>query len=238
MREQLIAAAQEHDQESETDQGLQQRHEKRGEPGETDVLRDIVLVEQLELPDLGIFLGVGADHAHAREIFLNAAADVGKHLLDDFEAIVDAAAEQDHRDAHQRRRNQAEQRQPPVDRPHDSDQEEGGEERLGEVHDARAQHHADGVQIVGGARHDVAGAVLGVEILRESNDVREQVVAQIVFDVAGHADEDDAHPILENSLDDREQNNQSGELKDQREAKAFHQRIDAAADGQGQRGLR
>ena len=36
-------------------------------------------------------------------------------------AIVNAAAEQDHRDADQRRGNQAEQRQPPVDRQHHAD---------------------------------------------------------------------------------------------------------------------
>ncbi len=97
MREQLIAAGQQHDQESDADQGLQQRHEKRRELGEPDVLGDVVLIEQLELPDLGLLLRVGANHAHAGEILLHAAADVGEHLLDGFETIVDAAAEEDHR---------------------------------------------------------------------------------------------------------------------------------------------
>ncbi len=140
-------------------------------------------------------------------------------------------------DADQRRGNQAEQGKPPIHAPHHADQKERGEEGLGEVHDAGAEHHADGVEIVGGARHDVAGAVFRVEVLRERDDMGEQIVAQIELDVARQADEDDAHPILKNSLDHREQHDQRGEFEDQRKAKAFHQRIDAAADGQWQRGL-
>ncbi len=135
--------------------------------------------------------------------------------MDGFETIVDAAAEQDHRNAHQRRGNQAEQCQPPIYLRHHANQEDRGEECFGEVHDARAQHHADRVQIVGGAGHDVAGAVFRVEVLRERDNVREQIVAQIELDVAGQADQDDAHPILEESLDQREQNHQRGELKNQ-----------------------
>ncbi len=64
----------------------------------------IILIQHFELADLGLLLRVSANHAHAREILLDAAADVGEHLLDRFEAIVNAAAEEDHRNAHQRRR--------------------------------------------------------------------------------------------------------------------------------------
>ena len=162
---------------------------------------DVILVEQLELVQLGFFLRVGADHPHARQILLHPAADIGKHLLDHFEAVVNALAEQHHRDAHQRRRNQADQRELPIHRQHDGDGEHRGEHGLGPVHDARAQHHAHGVQIVGGARHDVAGAIAGVEIGRERHQVREQLIAKIEFDVARNADQDHAHPILENPFE-------------------------------------
>ena len=62
------------------------------------------------------------------------------------------------------------------------------------------EHHANRVQIVGGARHDVAGPVFCVKILRKRDDVREQIVPQIELDVARQADQDDAHPILERFL--------------------------------------
>ena len=42
------------------------------------------------LRDLGVFLRVGANDAHAGEILLHAAADIGEHFLDHFEAIVNA----------------------------------------------------------------------------------------------------------------------------------------------------
>ncbi len=164
-----------------------------------DILVYVILVQQFELPDLRFLLRVSPNHTHTREIFLDAAADVGKHLLDGFEAIVNAASEQDHRHADHRRGNEAEQRQPPIHPGHDGNQKESGEECLGEVHDAGAEHHANRVQIVGGARHDVAGAVFRVEVLRERDNVREQIVTEIELDVARQADEDHAHPVLEDS---------------------------------------
>jgi hypothetical protein len=114
---------------------------------------------------------------------------------------VDAPTEENHGGAHKRRRNQAQQGETPIHSDHDADQEERGEEGLGKVHDARPQHHAHGVEIVGGARHDVPGTVAGVEILRQRDDVREQIVAQIELNVARQADQDHPHPILEEPLD-------------------------------------
>ena len=43
-------------------------------------------------------------------------------------------------------------------RDHDGDRQHERQAGLGPVHDARTEHHAHGVQVVGGARHDVAGA--------------------------------------------------------------------------------
>ncbi len=95
-----------------------------------------------------------------------------------------APAEKHYRGADQRRRDQAKHSQPPIHSQHHADQEKRGEESLGEVHDAGTEHHADRVQIVGSARHDVAGAVFRIEILRQRDDVGKQIVAEIKFAVA------------------------------------------------------
>src|ERR1019366_5610885 len=62
--------------------------------------------------------------------------------------------------------------------------------------------HPDGVQIVGGAGHDVAGAVALVVGVGEALQVLEQVVAQIEFDVAGDADDHPAREELEDAFDE------------------------------------
>ena len=63
--------------------------------------------------------------------------------------------------------------------------------------------HAHGVQIVGGARHDVAGARALIEAVGQPLQMREEIVAQIEFDFARDADQDPARQILEDGFDRR-----------------------------------
>ena len=56
-------------------------------------------VQLLEAAQFGLLLHEGADHAHAGEVLLHAAGDIGEHRLDALEAGVDGAAEEDHRQA-------------------------------------------------------------------------------------------------------------------------------------------
>ena len=63
-----------------------------------------------------------------------------------------------------------------------------------------ADQHAHGVQVVGHAGHDVAGAGALVEAVREPLEMREQVVAQVEFDFARDADEDPAGQVLEDTF--------------------------------------
>jgi hypothetical protein len=65
--------------------------------------------------------------------------------------------------------------------------------------------------------------------------VRKKLVAEIVFDIAGDADQDDAHPILKDALEDRKAHQDGRELKDDLEAEAGGERIDASADHQRKR---
>ena len=81
------------------------------------------------------------------------------------------------------------------------DQRAGGEHHgVGRVHDRRAEQHADGVQVVGGARHDVAGAGALVEAVGKRFQVAEQIVAQVELDVARDADQDPAGQELKDAL--------------------------------------
>ena len=76
------------------------------------------------------------------------------------------------------------------------------QQRVRRVHDRRADHHAHGVEIVGGARHQVAGPVRLEIRQRQRLQVREEVVPHVVFDVARRADEDAAHEEPEDAADD------------------------------------
>ena len=68
------------------------------------------------------------------------------------------------------------------------------------VHDSRAENHADGVEIVRGARHEVAGPIADVEFGFEADEPGEHVVPQVVFNLARHSDQNPAGPKREESL--------------------------------------
>ncbi len=51
------------------------------------------------------------------------------------------------------------------------------------IHDGRAKQLAHGVQIIGGAGHDVAGAVRVIEAERLPFQVAEEIVAQVELDL-------------------------------------------------------
>ena len=78
----------------------------------------------------------------------------------------------------------------------------------GRVHDARAEHHADGVQIVGGPRHQVAGAVADVKFGFESHEPGQQIVAQVVLDFARDSDQNPSRPEREKSFHKHQPNQQ------------------------------
>ena len=67
-----------------------------------------------------------------------------------------------------------------------SERTERGEDRVGGVHDRRPAEHAHGLQVVGGARHQVTGVVRVEERRRLALEVGEEIVAQIELDVAAH----------------------------------------------------
>ena len=169
------------------------------------------LVEAFEEADLGFFAGEGADEAGAGVVFLGLRGDVGEAGLDALEAGMDAAAEVLDEDAGQRHGREGDQRQIGADAQHEEEREDGKEDGVGAVHEARAEQHAHGVQVVGHARHDVAGAIALIEAGVLLLELAEEVVAQVELDVARDADENPALGVEEDALDEGDGDQQSGE---------------------------
>lgn len=180
-----------------------------------------------------MFLGVGTDDADAIEIFLDAAGNIAELGLDEFEALVDFLAEVNNGEADEGGGDEGDEGELPVDGSHDGDGEQGGEESFGPVHDAGAEHHADLVEIVGGAGHEIAGAHGLVEGGTEAEEVGEDIVADVEFHVPGNADEDEAHEVLENAAGEAEQDDEDGEDPEAGEVLVGEEGVEAVADEQG-----
>ena len=156
------------------------------------------------------FLHVGANQASAGKVLLGAGGDVGEHGLNAFEAFVDAAAESLDHDADGGQRQERVEREPGADGDHEGQRARGVDDGVRRVHDRGAEQHADRVQVIGGARHDVAGAMALVVGVGKAFETREQIVAQIELDVARDADDDPASEELEDSFGDRDGEQHSG----------------------------
>ena len=211
-----VAAAQPQDEErSEAEKQRHARIEHALQPDQDAVAIDVLLVRAAEPLQFVRFLGVGADDPHARQRLLHHRRHFRQLRLDGFEATVDRAPEVAHRERDERQRHQRNQRQPRVDRQHQHDGDHEHEDGVRGVHHRGTDHHADGVQVVGRARHEVAGAPRLVEAEREPLELREEIIADVVLDPARRADEDPAHEEQERAAHDRDPEDQQrieGEL--------------------------
>ena len=85
----------------------------------------------------------------------------------------------------------------------------GGEHQsVRRIHDRRPEQHPDRVQVVRGARHDVARAIALVIRIREPLQVREEIVAQVELNIPRDADDHPPRQELKHSLDQRDGDNQ------------------------------
>ena len=175
------------------------------------VAAQVLLVRDAEALDLERLLPVRAHHTDARQRFLRDRADVRQLLLNAIEAAMNRGTEVADRQRHERQRHQRDCRQPGIDGEHQHDRDDERQPGRGGVHHRRPDEHADGAQIVRGARHQVAGPialeVVGVEPLQ----MREEVVAQVVLEAARRADDDAAHEKAEDAAD-RGQREQRGRV--------------------------
>ena len=155
-------------------------------------------------------LAIGTDDADAGERFLDHGAEVGELLLYRLEAAVDFLSEVTNADRDERQRREGDERQPGVDRQHQDDGDDEGENGAGRVHDRRPDHHPHRIEIVGGTRHQVARAGGLVILQRHLEEVPEERVPQVVLDVARGANQDPAHEESEYGADARDPEEQAG----------------------------
>src|ERR1700748_641402 len=103
---------------------------------------------------------------------------------------MDAVAEvlNEHRGDGQR--NKGEEGEAGADAIHEGQRGGGEDDGVGAVHDRGGEGAADGVEVVGGARHDVASAVGVIEAGSLAFEVAEEVVAEIELDLARGPDDD------------------------------------------------
>ena len=86
-------------------------------------------------------------------------------------------------------RDEGDEGEPRAEAIHLGQRGEHEQKRIGRVHDGRAEKLADGGEVVGGAGHDVAGAVGLVELGGLALEVGEDVVAEVELDFSRGADE-------------------------------------------------
>ena len=158
-----MAALPQHDQEGSANERLKRRHKHAPGADEPDVSRDILAVGLVEAADFRFFLRVGAHDAHAGKILLDARGERGQRRLDFLVEVMNGLAKVPYRECHHRRREQNPQREGGRERDHNQDGHDHGDDGRRAVHDPGAEHHADGVEVVGGARHQLAGAIADIE---------------------------------------------------------------------------
>ena len=193
----FVSSDEQRDHQREAEDELERGPEHGHEADEVEAAADVLLVGGLEGGDLGFFLGEGADEARAGEVLLGLGGDVGEHGLDALEAAVDAGAEVLDEDRGHRQRNEGEEGQLGADAIHEGQRGRGEDDGVRAVHDRWAEEHADRVEVVGGARHDVAGAMGVVVAGRLAFEVGEDVVAEVELDLARGSDDDLAGDVEE-----------------------------------------
>src|SRR5262249_46341567 len=124
-----------------------------------------------------------------------------EHRLNALEAVMNLSAEILNDDACNGQWQKRVEGQLRADAHHECERAGGVDDRVGRVHDRGAKEHANGVEVVGGARHDVSGAVALIVRGRKALKVREEIIAQVEFNVARDADHDPASEELEDSFE-------------------------------------
>src|SRR5213593_3665172 len=120
-------------------------------------------------------------------------------------------------------RSERRQREPHVVGEHEGQAVDVGDGRVDEVQDPRAEQHAHRRHVVHQARHEIARVPLLVEGEREGLQVTEEVVPQVVLDVAPDVEDDEARERPHQALDD-------GDRDDQPEIAEEHAGVRAGLD--------
>ncbi len=205
MENDLVASDEQRDHQRETEDELKRGPEHGHQTNQMQAAADVFAIGLFEGGDLRFLLGEGANQAGAGEVLLSLGGDVGEHRLNAFEAAVNPVSEvlNDHRS--RGKGNEGEEGQLGADAIHEGQRGTGEDQRVGAVHDRRAEQLAHGVQIVGGAGHDVAGAVGVIVAGRLPFEIGEKIVAQVELDFARCPDDDLAGDVKKDGRTCRDQ---------------------------------
>ena len=129
-----------------------------------------------------------------------------------------------------RQRQKGKHRKPRTDLQHERQRAGGKYDRVRRVHDRRPEQHAHSVQIVGRARHDVAGPRALIVRIRKRFQMLKEIVAQVEFDLTRNADQNPPHQKLKETFTERDHNQRKRVRDDLVAGDAPIQIVDRTAD--------
>ena len=192
-----------------------------------------MLVERAEPLDLGGFLAISADDSRAGQIFLGVRRQRREMLLYGLEPVVNRLSHFYGEDRQENRRQERQERQLHVDPQHEVQREQAAEDGVGEVHHRRAEGHPHSAEVIGKARHDIAGAGLCKICRVERLQMCEEIVAQVVLHPAADAIHQLAHAVSECAADYRGKHDEPGKFPDRGHRRSGADRIDRASQQPG-----
>src|SRR5581483_4106243 len=232
----LAPAEPEHDGGGDAGHDLHERPENSPERRQPQVFRPVVGADLLEAANLVFFLRVGLHDADAGEIFQHVGAHRAQLRLGVARPAKNLPAEKTHDDRDQRQRQHRPEGQPGVDRNHQGQAEKNHDNGIDDRQRAETHQLAHGLNVVGEARHQIAGFGMLKKAQRQGLQVREDPVAQIGLAAPREAVDIDAPAVAEKTLKGGGAKNQQ-RILDQRAppASAVERGVDAALDEPGQR---
>ena len=187
-----LTAGPEEDQRAHAGDQPHQRRERRLRPRQREAPAQVLPVRAGEVRGRPRLERVGPNHRHPGDVLLHARREDAELLLRRLGALVDdgveALREQDEAGV----RGQRPEGEPRVRGEHGSERAGEREDRPDEAHRAEAHERAHRGDVARRARHQLARGVLRVEPRREGLKARVEVVAQVVLEPLGAADDREA----------------------------------------------
>src|SRR6185369_12896889 len=181
--------------------------------------------------ELRLLLTIRANHAGAGEVFLRPRGHRAEVLLHRLEPLVDRAAEPDREDRQKHHGREREQRQATVDAQHEVQRENPTCDSVSEIHDGWTDGLAHRAQVVREASHDVTGSRSPEVACVESQEMGEEVVAEVVFYSSTETVDELTHSIAKNPGHESETDHCAGERPN---ASRFQTRADPVERGADQ----
>ena len=142
---------------------------------------------------LTLLSGICLEDPNAGEGLLHLGGQTGILLLQFIRTGVDHPGYEKNRKGQERHRDKGEERQPRRNPEHDREGRRNDDTCTRCIHHGRSDVATDVFDIAGGARDQVPGGVLQIEIVRQGLEFVIQTITQVVFDMPGGDDQGLAH---------------------------------------------